>query len=267
MVAAGNSKGFASSATHSDPVIAATLDLLSGGFVVSEVDHIDEGIHKAINGMYKKMDAYVRASGDTAAIAALDTALADVATPQANSPADCRFDTCGDGMGPSEFDLRSNPECNKDGHLQLCEFAILNKANTHETRVHHVETPSGILNKDGYTAVDVGPVWVSELQFALNAGDSVAGVQMPDSVNGPKVYSIGLLASAKHQALAQEFINFMLEPGNGVIGDGIGDAQDEYVAGGFNAMTCEDFAKGEYYSINVSGDLVTTPRDVSASCP
>jgi len=265
MVAAGNPSGFATS--HADPVIAATLDLLSNSFVVSEVDHIDEGIHAAINGMYKKMDAYVRASGDTDAIAALDAALAAVATPQANSPADCRFDTCGDASGPSKFTLATNPECNKGGHLQLCEFAILNKANTHETRVHHVETPSGILAKQNYVPVDVGPVWVSELQFAKNAGDAVDGVGMPDSVNAPKIYPISLLASGKNQALAEEFINFMLEPGDGIRGNGIGDAQDEYEYGGFNHMTCEDFAQGEYYSLDGNGDLVITARNVSASCP
>ncbi len=52
----------------------------------------------------------------------------------------------------------------------MCEFAILNKANTHETRVHHVETPERILAGDS----DVGPVWVSELQLAVNNGDAVS---------------------------------------------------------------------------------------------
>lgn len=276
MVKDGNPAGFASGPA-TDVTVAATLDLLSPAFRVSEVDHVDEGIHKAINGMYKKMDAYVRTNGSPAEIAALDAALELVKTPQDGSPGCARYDACGSNPPayPADFDLWSNPECHvgiegvPGAHLQMCEFAILNKANTHETRVHHVETPSGILGKPTYAPVDVGPVWVSELQFALGAGDQVEGIQPPNSVNGPKVYSIGLLATtgSGRQSVAEEFIDFMVEPGNNVLGDGIGDAQDEYVAGGFNAMTCTDFAKGEYYSLDGNGDLVTTPRDVSASCP
>lgn len=276
LVKNGNPAGFASGPA-TDTTVAATLDLLSADFRVSEVDHVDEGIHKAINGMYKKMDAYVRAHGSADEIAALDAALELVKTPQDGSPGCTRYNACGSNppAWPADFDLWSNPECHvgsegdPGAHLQMCEFAILNKTNTHETRVHHVETPSGILEKEGYVPVDVGPVWVSEKIFAQNAGDAVDGVDMPDSVNGPKVYSIGLLATASeaHQALAQDFIDFMVEPGNGVLGDGVGDAQDEYVAGGFNAMTCTDFAKGEFYSLDAGGNLVTTPRDVSAGCP
>lgn len=276
MVKEGNPEGFASGPA-TDTTVAATLDLLSPAFRVSEVDHVDEGIHKAINGMYKKMDAYVRTNGSPAEVAALDAALELVKTPQDGSPGCSRYDACGTTTNtyPTVFDLWNSPECHvgtegtAGAHLRMCEFAILNKANTHETRVHHVETPSGILGKATYAPVDVGPVWVSELQFALAAGDEVEGVQPPDSVNGPKVYSIGLLASTGggRQSVANEFIDFMVEPGNGVTGDGIGDAQDEYVAGGFNPMTCQDFAKGEFYSLDKNGDLVTTPRDVTASCP
>ena len=38
--------------TGADSIIDATLDLLSAGIRVSEVDHINEGIHRGINAMY-----------------------------------------------------------------------------------------------------------------------------------------------------------------------------------------------------------------------
>ena len=103
-----------------------------------------------------------------AEVAALNALLAAVSVPQPNSPAETR--TAEEGI-TTDFNLATNPECHYSGHatiadgtLRLCEFAILNKSNTHETRVHHVETPSRILSGDS----DVGPVWVSELQLAVN---------------------------------------------------------------------------------------------------
>ena len=317
MVGATNPSHFAdpSHSDRGDDISSATLDLLSSSYVVSEVDHVDEGVHKAINGMYKKMDAFVRAklkdaggnpfntTISTIDVAALDAALSDLATPQANSPADCRFDTCGDAAGPSKFTLAENPECHywtdADGNgvedssehaahgpnptLRMCEFAILNKANTHETRVHHVETPCGVLlQTDGgnpavqakcsiYTPADVGPVWVSELQFALNAGDKVDGVTFGNSVNGPKIYSVAFLRTMDkdHRALAADFVNFLRTPSHGAVppltGEGVdANAQDEYEAGGFNHMTDTDFsATHEIYDCN--GDGVADETEVWAS--
>lgn len=142
MVDATNSKGIGTARAPGtyENVQDIVMDILDPAVVVSEVDHINEGIHNAINNMYKAMDEYVRENGSTADIAALDSALASVATPQAGSPAATRT-----GIS-TNFDLATNAQCNYQGHatiangtLRFCEFAILNKANTHETRVHHVE--------------------------------------------------------------------------------------------------------------------------------
>ncbi len=226
----------------------ATLDLLDPGVRVSEVDHINEGVHRGINNMYKRMDEWVRLNspGD---VAALDAALAVVSIPQSGSPAETR--TIEEGIS-TNFDLATNAECYYMGHaliadgtLRMCEFAILNKANTHETRVHHVETPSRILAGDS----DVGPVWVSELQLAINNGDAVGGYQPPDSVNFPVVYSVAFLAtmSKKHRKLARKWVDF-LHSDEGV---------QIYVDGGFSALTGTE--QGERYSFDADGNLVIEP--------
>ena len=130
----------------------------------------------------------------------------------------------------SDFNLATNAQCHYTGHasiadgtLRMCEFAILNKANTHETRVHHVETPARILAGDS----DVGPVGVSELQLAINNGDAVSGYQPPDDVNLPVVYSVAFLAtmSNKHKRLARQWVDFLHSP----------EGVQIYVDGGFSA--------------------------------
>jgi len=227
-----------------DDIADATLDLLDRNIRVSEVDHINEGVHRGINAMYKRMDEWVRLNSLTD-VAALDAALALVKTPQPGSPAETR--TAEEGI-TTEFDLSKNDECYYSGHvsipdgtLRLCEFAILNKSNTHETRVHHVETPERILADES----DVGPVWVSELKFAQDAGDAVSGSTMPDEVNVPVVYSVAFLAtqSNKHRKLAEEFVEFLL-----------GDATQIYVDGGFLSLVGDELA--ERYSFDKNGDLV-----------
>ena len=234
MIPAGNTGNIGTGTTDTDRIVDATMDLLDPTLVVSEVDHINEGVHKGINKMYKAMDEYVRLNSP-ADVAALDLALAAVAMPQSGSPADTRTGVT------TDFNLATNPECHYSGHasipdntLRMCEFAILNKANTHETRVHHVETPAKI--QDG--TADMGPVWVSELQFAQNAGDAVDGATMPGSVNAPVVYSIAMLSTvgndAARIALAQDFIDFMRTPNTPASGDS--PAQEIYEAGGFSHM-------------------------------
>ncbi len=128
-----------------------------------------------------------------------------------------------------------------DGTLRLCEYAVLNKANTHETRVHHVETPERILAGES----DVGPVWVSELQYAKDAGDAVSGSTMPDEVNVPVVYSVAFLAtqSNKHRKLAEDFVDFLL-----------GDGASIYVDGGFLPLVGDE--QGERYSLDKDGNLI-----------
>jgi len=228
-----------------DPTVDATLDLLDPSIRVSEVDHINEGVHRGINNMYKRMDEWVRLHSPDD-VAALDAALALVSVPQPGSPAETR--TAEEGI-TTDFNLASNKECHYSGHevisdgtLRLCEFAILNKSSTHETRVHHVETPSRILAGDS----DVGPVWVSELQLAVNNGDAVSGYQPIDTVNKPVVYSVAFLATmhSKHKRLARQWVDFLHSP----------EGVQIYVDGGFSALTGTE--QGERYSFDADGNLV-----------
>jgi len=243
MTDAANSSGIG---TGVDGTIDATLDLLDPSIRVSEVDHINEGVHRGINNMYRRMDEYTRLNGTPSEVASLDAALAAVATPQPGSPAATRT-----GVS-TDFNLATNAQCNYSGHgtiadgtLRMCEFAILNKANTHETRVHHVETPSRILAGES----DVGPVWVSELQLAVNNGDAVSGYQPIDDVNFPVVYSVAFLAtmSKKHKRLARKWVNFLHSP----------EGVQIYVDGGFTALTGTE--QGERYSFDADGNLVIEP--------
>jgi ABC-type molybdate transport system substrate-binding protein len=221
----------------------ATLDLLDPGIRVSQPDHINEGIHRGINAMYQRMDKYTRLNSPASVVAALDAALLALSVPEAGSPAATR-----PGNDPDDFNLATNPACHylndpdiADGTLRLCEYAVLNKENTHETRVHHVETPSRILENES----DVGPVWVSELKFAQDAGDAVSGSTMPDEVNVPVVYSVAFLAtqSNKHRKLAEDFVDFLL-----------GDATQIYVDGGFLSLVGDE--QGERYSLDKDGNLI-----------
>jgi len=240
MTDAANTSGIG---TGVDGTIDATLDLLDSSIRVSEVDHINEGVHRGINNMYRRMDEYTRLNGLPAEVAALDAALAAVADPQPGSPAATRA-----GIS-TNFNLATNDQCHYVGHatiadgtLRMCEFAILNKANTHETRVHHVETPARILAGDS----DVGPVWVSELQLAVNNGDAVSGYQPIDTVNLPVVYSVAFLATmkGKHKRLARLWFDFLRSP----------EGEQIYVDGGFTALTGSEL--GERYSFDANGNLV-----------
>jgi len=237
---ATNSAGIGSGA---DGTIDATLDLLDPAIRVSEVDHINEGVHRGINAMYQRMDEYTRLNGSPAEVAALDSLLAAVAVPQPDSPAATRTGIT------TDFNLSTNAACHYTGHatitdgtLRLCEFAVLNKANTHETRVHHVETPTRILAGES----DVGPVWASELQLAVNNGSAVSGFKPIDAVNRPVVYSVAFLAtmSNKHKNLARKWVNFLHSP----------EGVKVYTDGGFLPLTGTE--PGERYSLDAAGNLV-----------
>jgi ABC-type molybdate transport system substrate-binding protein len=243
MTDAANTSGIG---TGADPIVDGTLDLLDPTIRVSEVDHINEGVHRGINNMYRRMDEHTRMNGTPSEVATLNALLTAVADPQPGSPAAVR--TAEEGI-TTNFNLATNPQCNYQGHatiangtLRMCEFAILNKENTHETRVHHVETPARILEGTS----DVGPVWVSELQLAVNNGDAVSGYQPADSVNFPVVYSVAFLAtmSPKHKRLARQWVDFLHSPAGVQI----------YVDGGFSALTGSE--QGERYSFDEDGDLV-----------
>jgi hypothetical protein len=285
MVAEGNPKGIGTAdgtATYGH-IFDIVMDLLNDcekndtgcidggdpGIVVSEVDHINEGVHRAINNMYKAMDEYIREHGLDVDVDSLDAALAAVGDPQPGSPAATRTGIT------TNFNLATNPECHYSGHdtiadgtLRFCEYAILNKSNTHETRVHHVETPSGILGEPDFVPVDVGPVWVSELGYQLVRSVPVEGmvpgafpppgVVGPDDadpvINNPATYSIAVLATAEngnHRRLAQEFIDYVRSP----------EGQTAYTDGGFIGLTTDELNGGECYALDKDGDLVITPRD------
>jgi len=198
------------------------------------------------NAMYQRMDEYTRLNGSPAEVAALDSLLAAVAVPQPGSPAATRTGII------TDFNLATNAACHYTGHatitdgtLRLCEFAVLNKANTHETRVHHVETPTRILAGES----DVGPVWASELQLAVNNGSAVSGLKPIDAVNRPVVYSVAFLAtmSNKHKNLARKWVNFLHSPEDVKV----------YTDGGFLPLTGTE--PGERYSFDAAGNLVIDP--------
>jgi hypothetical protein len=232
-----------------DKIVDIVFDLLDPEVPVSQVDHINEGIHNAINNMYRFMDDYIRTNGTPEQVAELDARLAAVAMPQPGSPAATRT-----GIS-TNFDLASNPACNYgNSTLRFCEFAILNKANTHETRVHHVETPERVRSGESFT----GPLWITEVTYAQNSGNPVAveGVDIAaadpaEAVNPPVSYSIALLSTAKHKRLGNAFIDWIRSP----------DGQRVYTDGGFIGLTEAELAGGECYALHpVTGALTTSPR-------
>ncbi len=243
-------------------------DLDDLGVPVSQVDHINEGIHRGINAMYQRMDTYIRDndptqtdiySGDYAA--ALDAALAGVSTPQAGSPAAIRI--VEEGI-TTNFNLDENPNCNYAdgpyaGKLRFCEYAVLNKSNSHETRVHHVETPERVRDGRQYT----GPLWITEVVYAQAAeglepveGVDIAAADPGETVNRPVTYSIARLATSKssHKQLANDFIEWIRGPG-----------QQAYIDGGFIPLNAAQLAGGECYALDKDGNLLVTPR-VDNSC-
>ncbi len=281
-------KGMLEGPSELDTIYNTVMFMLDSANKVANVDHKDEGVHAGINKMYKFMDKYIRENGSPAQITALNNALFDLNIPQAGSPSLTRADDIAGHTHATDHILTKNADCNygdgidgnSDGDfddigdkfptLRFCEFAVLNKGNTHETRVHHVEIPGGILGKPNFVEVVAGPVWVSELQFAKDAGDLVEGIDIPvvslnngDKVNGPVVYSIAFLATMDedHRALAEDFMAFIREEG--------GAAQNEYTLGGFNAMTAADLAGGQIYDCDGNGiaDEVVNGLAVPQTCP
>jgi hypothetical protein len=233
-----------------DKIVDIVFDLLDPSVPVSQVDHINEGIHSAINNMYRLMDQYIRANGTASQVAELDARLDAVKQPQPGSPAATR-----PGVDPTKFDLAGNSDCNYgNGTLRFCEFAVLNKTNTHETRVHHVETPERVRSGESWT----GPLWITEVTYAQNSGNPVpvtgvdiAAADPAEIVDPPVSYSIALLSTAKHKRLGNAFIDWIRSP----------DGQRVYTEGGFIGLTDAELAGGECYSIDrKTGDVVITPR-------
>ncbi len=269
------------------------MDLLSGDIVASSLDHINEGIHNAANGYMKKVDAYInshaaantsitmtyRYGDDTMETATktaaewLESALQAVATPHPSSPGAKRLPGSGDplegdaGENHTSHNLVDNG-CGTVDDLVFCEYAVLNKFNTHESRVHHVETPNGILNKPGFVPVDVGYVWITELAYQLNHGNfqvqgmmgtqDIANLGIPNTVgvNADKIYSLALLATSKNKRRGRKFINFLRSP----------EGQAVYTAGGFTGLTAAQIDGGKCYAKPVNGVSVATDRNGHHSC-
>jgi len=312
MVVEGNPKGIGSdyyddgdSNTTNDAEFSKQfdiiMDLLSGDVVASSLDHINEGIHNAANGYMKKAHSYVIdndrlvdmaytfADGKTAnkkqlASAWIQEALNKVATPMEGSPSAERLVSRDAGEKHDEDDGHDMATFTDDddvlqcvfpnGDLRFCEIAVLNKANTHESRVHHVETPGGLVREDnpdtinvvevpapenGFAYVDVGFVWITELAYQINNGNTavtgmsgrtIGGLGIPntENVNGDKTYSLALLATSKNKWLGRQFIDFLRSPAG----------QAVYTAGGFTGLKDAQLDGGRCYA---PPELVETPEE------
>ncbi|MFV1985473.1 MAG: substrate-binding domain-containing protein [Thiohalomonadales bacterium] len=295
MIAAANLKNIGTDSytgdVEFDKQFDIAMDLLSGDIVASSLDHINEGIHNASNGYMKKVDGYINGhieantmitmdyhfGDDTSVVAAthsakdwLELALQAVATPHPTSPGAKRLPGSGDalegdsGENHTSHDLVDNG-CGTATNLKFCEFAVLNKYNTYESRVHHVETPNGIVNDPAYTAVDVGYVWITELAFQINAGNtavtgmngttlSTLGIPNTAGVNGDKIYSLALLATSENEKKGRQFIDFLRSP----------EGQAAYISGGFTGLQNPD--AGFCYAKPVAGFSAPTPRTGPGSC-
>ena len=269
------------------------MDLMSGNVVASSLDHINEGIHNASNGYMKKVHGYVKGndrlvkltdyvdaadvshSGTMLATEWVQIALAPVVTPMPDSPSALRLASLDAGENHTSHDMATFEDnkgpgaCWKGpngGAPHFCEIAVLNKANTHESRVHHVETPNGVVNAPGFEPVDVGYVWITELAFQINAGNTdvtgmngttlaTLGIPNTAGVNADKIYSLALLATSKNQQAGRDFINFLRSR----------KGQSVYVDGGFTGLIDDaDFDAGKCYAApaaNAEGVIVSAATD------
>ncbi len=290
MVAVGNPRGIGDT-MHTgnadfDAQFDIIMDLLSGDVVASSLDHINEGIHNAANNYMKAAHNWVKANDQTVTMtytyadgtmetdtrtgsAWIQAALQKVATPMPGSPGADRLVSRDAGENHSSHDLVDNG-CGTAGDLLFCEYAVLNKASTHESRVHHVETPNGIMNVAGYVPVDTGYVWITELAYQLNNGNfavqgmvgnqDIADLGIPrpagSSVNSDITYSLALLATSRHEKRGRQFIDFLRSP----------QGQAVYTAGGFTGLTGAQLEGGKCYARPVEGVSAATDRNGDGSC-
>ena len=293
MVAVNNPKGIGNTVhtgdTEFDPQFDIIMDLLSGDVTASSLDHINEGIHNAANNYMKAAHNWVKANDkmvtmtykyadgtmetDTKwASAWIQAALAKVATPQPGSPSEVRLANRDAGENHDSHDLDQRG-CGTAGDYLFCEYAVLNKGSTHESRVHHVETPGGIQNEPGFVPVDVGFVWITELAFQLNNGNfnvqgmvgnqdiTDLGIPRPagSDVNKDITYSLALLATSRNQKRGRQFIDFLRSP----------EGQLVYTDGGFTGLTSTQLEGGRCYAKPVAGDTppsAATLRTGDGSC-
>jgi hypothetical protein len=200
----------------------------------------------------------------------LQAALAKVATPMAGSPGAERLVTMDAGENHTSHDLVDRGCTYPNGDFKFCEFATLNKATTHESRVHHVETPGGIQNEPGFVPVDVGFVWITELAYQINQGNTNVtgmsgsvignlGIPTPASdsaVNAPNTYSLALLATSDNEDNGNMFIEFLRAP----------EGQIQYTDGGFAGLSGAELDGGKCYAKPVDGVSVATNRTGPGSC-
>jgi ABC-type molybdate transport system substrate-binding protein len=292
MVAVTNPKGIGNTVytgnEEIDTQFDIIMDLLSGDVIASSLDHINEGIHNASNNYMKAAHNWVKAndpgtiinmtytyadgSSETTGKTAsewIQGALAVVATPMAGSPSAERLVSRDAGENHSSHNLVDNG-CGTTGDLLFCEYAVLNKANTHESRVHHVETPNGIMGVEGYVPVDVGYVWITELAYQLNNDNldvqgmvglqdiSNLGIPRPvdSDVNKDITYSLALLATSRNQKRGRQFIDFLRSP----------QGQEVYTNGGFTGLTSTQLDGGKCYASPVDGVSTATNRNGDGSC-
>lgn len=303
MVGKGNPKGIGST-SHTgnadfDAQFDIIMDLLSGNVTAAYLDHINEGIHNAANGYMKKAHAYVVANDRLVTLADgyeyadgttelagtemlasdwIQAALGKVATPMTGSPGALRLVSRDAGENHTSHALVDNA-CGTvtttlggvaitTGPLTFCEYALLNKANTHESRVHHVETPNGIQKIGDYVHVDVGYVWITELAYQLNHGNTavqgmvglqdIANLGIPNvaGVNADKIYSLAHLATSENEKKARQIVNFIRSP----------EGQITYVDGGFTGLTDTQLLGGRCYAKPVDGQSKWTLRTGPGSC-
>ncbi|WP_455216945.1 molybdate ABC transporter substrate-binding protein [Kaarinaea lacus] len=290
MVAVGNPKGIGDT-MHTgdadfDTQFDIIMDLLSGDVVASSLDHINEGIHNAANNYMKAAHNWVKANDQTVTMtytyadgttetatrtgsAWIQAALEKVATPMPGSPGAERLVSRDAGENHTSHNLVDNG-CGTAGDLLFCEYAVLNKATTHESRVHHVETPNGIMEVEGYVPVDVGFVWITELAYQLNNGNyevqgmvgnqdiSDLGIPRPagSNVNSDITYSLALLATSKNKWRGRQFIDFL----RSTAGQGV------YTNGGFTGLDMAELDSGRCYSKPVEGVSTATTRNGDGSC-
>ena len=292
MVAVTNPKGIGNTVHTGNPDFDTQfdiiMDLLSGDVTASSLDHINEGIHNASNKYMKAAHNWVKANDDGTAInmtytyadGAIETAsktasqwiqaaLAVVATPMPGSPGAERLISRDAGENHVSHDLTDNG-CGTVGDLLFCEYAVLNKTSTHESRVHHVETPNGILGEEGFVPVDVGYVWITELAYQLNNGNydvqgmvgdqdiSNLGIPRPtdSDVNNDITYSLALLATSRHEKRGRQFIDFLRSS----------QGQAVYTDGGFTGLTASQLDGGKCYARPVGGVSAATERNGDDSC-
>jgi ABC-type molybdate transport system substrate-binding protein len=294
MVAVGNPQGIGNTVhtgdSEFDPQFDIIMDLLSGDVIASSLDHINEGIHNAANTYMKAAHNWVKdhdrevtipagspyvyadgttESGTRLASEWIQSALEKVATPMAGSPGAERLISRDAGENHTSHDLVDN-SCGTADNLLFCEYAVLNKASTHESRVHHVETPNGILEVEGYVPVDVGFVWITELAYQLNNGNlavqgmvgnqdiSDLGIPRPagSDVNSDITYSLALLATSRNEKRGRQFIDFLRSS----------QGQTVYTDGGFTGLTMTELDAGRCYAKPVNGVSEWTPRNGDGSC-